>query len=76
MSLEDSLQQCNEKLNNQFLVRKRLKKLVTFDDNQYYNIYGTPMLMLNHHTICVMVANQRMAFQRIGNSESKISERI
>jgi hypothetical protein len=26
MSLEDSLQQCNEKLNNQFFCRKEIKK--------------------------------------------------
>ena len=76
MSLEDSLQQRDEKLNNQFFVRKRLKNLVTFDDNQYYNFYGTSMLMLNHSTIYVVVANQRKAFLGIGNSENKISARI
>ena len=76
MSLEDSLQQRDGKLNNQFFVRKRLKNLVTFDDNQYYNFYGTSTLMLNHSTIYVMVANQRKAFLGIGNSENKISARI
>ncbi len=58
MSLEDSLQQRDGKLNNQFFVRKRLKNLVAFDDNQYYNFYGTSTLMLNHSRIYVMVANQ------------------
>jgi hypothetical protein len=76
VSLEDSLQQRNEKLNNQSFFGKRLKNLVTFDDNQYYNFYGTSTLMMNHSTIYVMEANRRKAFQRIGNSENKISERI
>jgi hypothetical protein len=36
MSLEDSVQQRNEKLDKHYFVRRRLKNLVTFGDDHYY----------------------------------------
>ncbi len=36
MSLEDSVQQRNEKLDKHYFVRSRLKNLVTSGDDHYY----------------------------------------